>query len=251
MSARIMIAMPTTGTVKTKCMGSVIAAMAGLARGGIESAFRSIEGSQLAHQRSALASQFLQSGFTHIMFVDSDMTFGPDLPLRMIEANKPVVGVLAAKKTFDPERFATGIRLGLSTAEAMAIAMTWVSYQNDATSPADGLYRVNMIGFGITMIERSVFTTLIERGAAKPQTEYLPGNWDNYYNFFGSIGDDHVPEDIAFCLRWARDCGGELWAIGDAEIGHIGDFVYGTVFKIAADVHTKLSARQPINSRTR
>jgi hypothetical protein len=52
------------------------------------------------------------------------------------------------------------------------------------------------------------------------------------YNFFGARPEDatkgeHVSEDISFCRRWRVDCGGEIWALLDAKIGHIGDYAYG------------------------
>ncbi len=50
------------------------------------------------------------------------------------------------------------------------------------------------------------------------------------YNFFEQIyskeTDALLSEDLSFCERWTKMCGGEVWSLVNHEIGHIGQFVY-------------------------
>jgi hypothetical protein len=50
------------------------------------------------------------------------------------------------------------------------------------------------------------------------------------YNFFDPFilpDGDYRGEDFSFCERWREGCGGELWAIVDADIKHVGEMRYG------------------------
>lgn len=52
----------------------------------------------------------------------------------------------------------------------------------------------------------------------------------HYYGFFKSRPQDPTDaftEDESFYRRWQLDCGGEVWALTDVPIVHIGDFAYG------------------------
>src|SRR5262249_32342936 len=49
-------------------------------------------GSNYAHARNQLAGAGLQLGASHILFLDSDMTFPPDTLSRLLSHHKPIVG---------------------------------------------------------------------------------------------------------------------------------------------------------------
>jgi hypothetical protein len=74
---------------------------------------------------------------------------------------------------------------------------------------------------------------MIRFGTAKETTARLPDEYDGVrYNFFGAHPEDattgqHHSKDTNFCQRWRLDCNGEIWAVLDADIRHIGDFGYG------------------------
>ena len=35
-----------------------------------------------------------------------------------------------------------------------------------------------------------------------------------------------LPEDFSFCERWRGLCNGEVWAVADEDVDHIGEFTY-------------------------
>src|SRR4029077_19279201 len=67
---------------------------------------RCIVSSMLPLARNILASMTLNDeSFTHLLFVDSDMGFSPALIAKMIAFEKPVVGCVCPKKSFNYEWF--------------------------------------------------------------------------------------------------------------------------------------------------
>jgi hypothetical protein len=48
------------------------------------------------------------------------------------------------------------------------------------------------------------------------------------YGFFDQMGsvDGPLSEDLAFCERWTSLCGGDVWALVDEKIGHIGQMEF-------------------------
>lgn len=229
---RIFIATPTPGTVKTPFMKCLIATMLDLGSRGIECEVATEEGSSIELQRDLLASRFLDGQCTHIFFVDTDMIWPADLCYRMISIRRPLIGTIAPKRQSDSQRIAKAMERGLAFNEASLFGCDWIYHPLDETAPVtvdNGIMRVAAVGFGIVLIERSVFETMRDRGIIKEQVSQDRGR---FYNFFLPHIDfmkrgQHIPEDQSFCRRWRRECGGEIWAYVDSPIFHIGDFGFG------------------------
>src|SRR5262245_14850709 len=99
---RIFIASPTAGSVKPPFMKSVLGMMIELLHGGIACSFETEEGSDIPLQRNLLARSFRQSpGFTHMMCLDSDMAFPPELGRKLLGADKPITGAICTSRSFD------------------------------------------------------------------------------------------------------------------------------------------------------
>jgi hypothetical protein len=228
-NARIMIASPTPGTVKTAYMKSVISTMLDLGNRGITCEFVTEEGSSPELQRNLLATRFLETQCTHLFFVDSDMMFEADLCARMLAAGKPFIGAVCSTRNLDRSRIERALARGASFNDASLFGVNWLFYMRDGETQIavdNGILEVDAVGFGIVLIHRSVFETMARDKAVEPQAktnEQVGG----FYNFFASfIPGQYISEDISFCKRW-RSHGGHVWAFADASIYHTGDFGYG------------------------
>lgn len=128
---------------------------------------------------------------THLLFIDSDMTFPLDLIPRLLRHNKDIVGVVCSRRTppFHP--------LG-------------VTYEGECIHITSGLRRMKVLPTGCVMIRLNVFDKI-----EKP-----------YFNTVAE-GDNILGEDYFFAKK-ADAAGFELWCDGDlsCEIGHIGQKVY-------------------------
>src|SRR3990167_7153386 len=89
MKTKIAICTPSTGTIKTKTVESLIGMCKHLP---FEYYFLSHEGSIIHHMRERLVKRAIDLEYSHLLFVDSDMVFEKDAVVRLLEANKDIVG---------------------------------------------------------------------------------------------------------------------------------------------------------------
>ena len=177
-------------------------------------------GSQIATIRNNLSHAFLQTECTHILFVDSDMEFGPGSIERMVAANRDFVGCVCVQKFLDTKKF-----YNLAKTEPYDAAMARSSTSNIMTfgpeiDVVDGLIEIKAIGFGLCLIKRSVFDAISESNLVrKPPVGPI--------GFFDPIATNStlIGEDFSLCERW-RNCGGKVWGLVGEKIGHVGDFSY-------------------------
>lgn len=182
----------------------------------------------IAWVRNATASAFLNDPkLTHLGFVDDDMAFMPSAFLRALEADKPLIGCLCPKRYIDINKALDLARAGHSNGNALAQAIGFAS--PPPANSSQKIAPVESIGMGVTLIHRRVFTTMIDK---KCVNTYLGGGISGFdgaiYGFF-----DRMPgcgEDVSFCRRWREHCGGEVYAITDEDIGHVGEFTFRAKF---------------------
>ena len=106
MKQKIMIATPThNGSIDVLTYMSVFAAVDALQKRGIEVAIRTKVATLVDRARNLFASVTLNDlSMTHLLFVDADMGFPATAVLRMLEFDKPVLGVLYPTRG-TPSRF--------------------------------------------------------------------------------------------------------------------------------------------------
>jgi hypothetical protein len=229
---KVLILTPTPGHVVTVYMKTVVATMLDLFKHGIAAGYDTYDASDLPMQRNILATRFLESDFTHLFWIDSDMMFAEDVCRTMLSKNKPIVGTVASGKSFDFSKMEAALGRGLSFEEAKSFGWHWLHQRapDKDLIVEDGLMQTEYIGCGAVLMSRHVFEIMISRGGVQRQINHQPGN--PYYNFFTVRAEpashgQHVPEDLSFCDRWRLDCGGRIYVLTTAQIFHIGDFAYG------------------------
>lgn len=155
---------------------------------------------------------------SHILFIDADMGFPPDLVTDMVMFNEGVVGAVY------PQR-----KLPLSWAGSGTGA--------EATQRKGDFMQVEGVGFGCTLIRRDVITKMIEkypelidtRLHLHPAGDTLRQTGTNrLLRFFEKMDIAErglISEDLSFCIRW-RNCGGEVWASIGHRMSHVGPYDY-------------------------
>ncbi len=166
--------------------------------------------------RNRLASQFLETRCTHLMFIDADMEWNPEDVLRLISHKEYLVAGAGPVKSLEPDGMA---RYCCNLTKDMAQC---------AGKP---LIEALHVGTGFMLIAREVLDMMRERtnvarydvGNAVPKYEY---------QFFRrSIEPDgngrmvNFSEDYAFCNRW-RELGGKVWVDTLCQLGHVGRHTY-------------------------
>jgi hypothetical protein len=210
MQPKVFIATPTTGgTVKALYATTLAGTVGALVERGclVETAI--LNAVDVGKQRDALAHAFLANpANTHLLFIDSDISAPPDLALRLLALDKPIIGAIYARKEAEPG-FVVGIREG--------------------TQITNGICPVDWFGFGYVAIRRDCLETMRKRCSLSRYLNPFTRPASQTLGFFASL-DGVVSEDISFCRRWTEQCEEPLWAYAAADIKHIGDYAYGVPF---------------------
>lgn len=149
------------------------------------------EGSIASDGRNDLIKDALASGSTHILWLDTDMKFGPRNVISLIERDLDFVAC-------DYRR-----RIAPHTTIAMDL-------QGDPVQPGEGLIEVTQVGLGLTLMRTSII-------------EKMSYPWSGFFTH-----PDGTLDDSVWLCRNARKAGVKLFVDRDATmgVGHIGKQVH-------------------------
>lgn len=157
---------------------------------------------------------------SHILFVDADMMFEPELVLDMIDFDKPLVGCLYPKRT---------------------LPISWVgSALSGEQHIENGFLKVEGIGFGITLISRDCVQAMIDNGHTEIDEDLDAHTAGQMLKSQGvtrmirafdkiKLPGRQLSEDFSFCERHRRS-GGDVWAAIHHKVTHIGDYGFGAKY---------------------
>ena len=153
-----------------------------------------------------LALQAITTGFDWVFWLDSDMTFQPDILARMMKT--------AEEKNID---FLSGLYFR-RVQPYTPVAFDHLEVNEDGDCEwsnieeiPEELFEVSGCGFGCVLIKTSVLDAVREK----------------YADMFMPIA--HMGEDLSFCWR-ARQCGFRIWMDPSIELGHVGYSVINRKF---------------------
>jgi hypothetical protein len=155
--------------------------------------------------REAVLDGALQRQATHLLWLDTDMTFPPDTALRLVRHNRPIV---ACNYVMRNDR-----RLFTAERDGKPVATEIESRRLEA---------VDSVGFGVLLMRTDLAADLIRPWFRHGQN--------------AETGAD-VGEDRMFC-RALRAAGHEIVIDHDLskEVGHIGQYTYRTAGQVAVSV---------------
>lgn len=196
----VMILVPAMEMVNAEFAQHLAMSAAQLVANGIKINCAFNIGSVITIARRNLTDIFMNSDFDYAWWVDSDMKFPIDTPIRLLQRNVPLVGCNYRRRRFPNPGF-TGM---------MGKPGAFSELVTDDNSPA--MQEVDVLPHGCVMVHRSVY----ER---TPQPHYIQ---DYVTELNLEIG-----EDIYFCQK-AKDAGFQVWCDHELskEISHIGIFHY-------------------------
>jgi uncharacterized membrane protein len=194
----IMIAVPAMEMVNAEFAQHLAMSAANLVAHGIKINCAFNIGSVITIARRNLVDIFLKSDFDYIWWVDSDMKFPIDSPIRLLQRNKDIVGVNYRRRRFPNANFT-----GMSGSSG-----NFREFQTTDNSPAMEL--IDVLPHGCVLVKREVYEKI-------PQPHYLQ-------EFIPELNLE-IGEDIFFCQQ-AQKSGYEVWCDQELsrEISHIGIF---------------------------
>ena len=187
---KLLIAVPTLDFVHSAFMESLLKLVKRCSMEGIDYDVSIISGTLVYVARDKLANQAINDGYTHVLWLDSDMVFEPDILRDLMDTGKDFVsGIYHARRPGH-------VSCLFKRCDDLDHIERFESYPSDT-------FQIGGCGFGCVLIS----TEILKAVNAKYKTCFLPKAQ------FG--------EDIAFCNR-ARAMGFEIWAEPTVRCGHIG-----------------------------
>ena len=178
-----------------------------------------------------LTHWFDKTNSSHLLFVDADMGFEPQLVFDMVALDKPIVGVIYTKRQVNLPKLAELSAKGETPPRAIARAHDFIVRPLRGRQPRrlKGFMEVEGCGTGIMLIQRSAIAAMLKalpdiNDTNAKKTSPFGTELDRMIRAFDNINANGVPlmDDFAFCYRWQTLCKGELWARADQSVTHIG-----------------------------
>lgn len=193
--------------------------------------------SLITRGRNALVHNFLNSGFTHMMFIDADIRFDPNDVIPMILADKDVICGIYPKKEINWQLVHKAAQVNVAAEHLKYYSGSHVVNLLDGAGQATFIANEPAIiangGTGFMMIKREVFEKM---------KEHVPSYTNNANDLSGKIVNNEIiteyfstsidpqtnyllSEDYHFCAKW-RELGGNIWVAPWVQLGHFGTYLF-------------------------
>lgn len=169
-------------------------------------------GSLVYNARTHLVNTALAEGYTHVMFIDSDMTFPPDTLNRLIERDVDVCTAICYGRHF-PFRPCAYKRVRKGNKHKAGL-----TEPIEITKDMPELFTVEGCGSAMILVKTDVYKQMLEKYG-----EWYEPKWN-------------LGEDLAFTER-LKGLGIPIWCDSTIPIGHIGQIVCGKETYLNAKKH--------------
>jgi len=212
--------------------------------------------SHVDRARNVCADQFLQSGFSHLLFIDSDISgYKPDEVFGLMEMDKQIICGFYPKKRINWKTVVAAVKAGLADKDPEVLQrfvgdMVFTPALDDDSNRFRTIYDLTKLyegGTGFMLVRREALLKIAEiiperqyhRHYKKPEMMYAffdaqcEPEWQVYYRRF-------ITEDFEFC-RLAREAGIEIWLAPWIKLIHHGYYQFiGDIEAIA------MTQQQPV-----
>lgn len=213
--------------------------------------------SLITRARNTCVATMLKGDYTHLLFIDADIQFTPQVIERLIAKNEDVVCAVYPQKTICWEKL-SDLREDLKTLNKEELQAKLLKYNlhiskrngeyNRPISP-DGFMEVDRSATGFMLIKRPVFIKMMK---AYPELRYYADDAaedhlnEHLWTFFDCGIDErrkYMSEDYMFCDRWTK-IGGKIYVDILSPLTHIGNYSF------SGNVIHSLNLRGPPQSTT-
>ena len=198
--ANVLVALPCQEMMNTQFVASLI----GLQRPP-KSKIVFTQSSILPQSRDTLANMAINNGYTHILFIDSDMTFPPDALHRLFSRDVDIVtGLCFARKGDHNPCIYKDINY---TNPKLVNAKNNENITVETDIDRD-FFEIKACGMAFCLIKTSALLDIRTK------------NEGNLFRYLFNFG-----EDLSFCVR-ALKAGYKIWCDTTFTIGHVGEHIY-------------------------
>lgn len=183
---KLLIAIPALDYIHADFVKCLIKLKDHIAEEQIEHEVALFTGTLVYDARERIVSKAINEGYTHVLWMDADMIFNPEMFDDLLDVDKDIVTgrFVSRRRPFVPCQFSS-----LDNLERV---------DDYPLNP----FRISGTGFAFTLVKAAALRTVFKQFG----TCFLP------MKGFG--------EDLAFCKR-CKDAGVEIWCEPTVQVGHI------------------------------
>jgi hypothetical protein len=197
-------------------------------------------------RNNLIAKAMYDKETTHMLFIDADITWNPVDILKLILADKNIVGGVYPIKNYEwsklvepgknmvqewiDKKNASQLHASISDVDIIQHRLMRynLNYIGNVLEVVNNLTKVRHLATGFMMIRRD---TIEKMSRAFPSTKYtddvgfLTGDENNYAFALFDCGveeDHYCSEDWLFCSRWKK-MGGDVWVDVTINLNHSGN----------------------------
>jgi hypothetical protein len=187
--------------------------------------------SLIQRARNNMAHQFLKSDAEYLFWIDADIKFRSEDALRMLNANKDVIGGIYPKKEINWAMVREAAKNGKENLQNYtgSFVVNLIGAHENVVVRQDEPCEVAALGTGFMLIKRQVFEKLKKRVKKFKNDMSALQHGEEIYEFFGVPIDKEsgrlLSEDYDFCHKW-RKAGGKVYAAPWCQLGHMGSYLF-------------------------
>jgi hypothetical protein len=204
---------------------------------GLKFSVSTLSDSLISRARNQLVAKFMANKeFTHLMFIDVDLSFSPDDILKMLWHDKEIMTGAYPIKDINWNKVSEAVKNGVEPDQLLDSSVRFVvnpvRFSDSKIKVDKGAISVFDAGTGFMMIKRSVFEKMF---AQYPELKYSDDTGllnkeerDFSYALFNSYVDEDerfLSEDYGFCRYWQK-MEGQIWTDPSIELTHLGRLKY-------------------------
>jgi len=194
--------------------------------------------SLITRARNGMLSKFIaDENYTHLIFIDADITFDALDILKLLAYNKPIVGGIYPKKAINFDKLKKYILENPDSSNVLPHALDYnlnvvLNKENNEPICEGNLIQVHDLATGFMLFNRSVVDALIYKF---PNLQYhnncvgydLKNNKDCFYTFFNAevVDNIYLSEDYYFC-HLVKKSGIKIFCDPYIKLTHSGNIDY-------------------------
>ena len=236
---KLYVATPVHSDVSIHYMQSVVRLQAECYKNNIEFTLDMMKSSLVTQGRNVCVAHFLNTDYTHLLFIDSDILFYPQSIFKMLSKNVEMCSIpypmkiINWDKVFDKYKNLPDMDTLQRDTSGNKFPVKIKDSEDDVTM-VNEMIELNYAPTGCMLLQRKVFDKMIKAYPTRTikqetvtdgQTVITP----NLYNFFDTFYDEEAKryygEDFAFSKLW-RETGGKCHALITEYITHVGEYQY-------------------------
>ena len=191
MNTKICIGIPSNGQIRTRTVFALTRMIKNLP---FNYDVLTHESCYIHNNRNRLVQRAIEGGYSHILFLDSDMYFEKDALERLLARDKDIIGADYNYRELP-----------------LKGVMKTVDYDGNIINEdyPDGLKKVAALGTGFLLIKTSVFDKLTQP----------------YFFYEMDKGEVVLGDDMWFCDK-ALKAGFDIWCDSLIKVFHLGEYFY-------------------------